>query len=334
MRIFGSERMKAIMQTLKMPEDMPVENKIISRSIEAAQKKVEGNNFDIRKHLVEYDDVINKHREVIYRRRREILLLAEKKTPTLSLKGGEDMVTVASLEDYILHLVEQEIEQVVTFHTGREGENTIKEVLETVQTIFPLTEFELKGYQEILATKNSEVYELRNAVIDYFSGLARQKFLAIKETYQLAPAGLTGFEQMELALLLRIIDNLWIEHLEAIDHLRRGIGLQGYGQRDPLVEYKKESYLLFSNLLADIQNQVVYNVFKLGPVVNLGGNNISDRPVSLSGASAQTQFATKQAGRQASEPPAKVKDASGHKVGRNDLCPCGSGKKYKKCCGK
>jgi len=140
-------------------------------------------------------------------------------------------------------------------------------------------------------------------------------------------------KQLELSILLRTIDNLWIEHLEAIDYLRRGIGLRGYGQRDPLVEYKKESYILFSDMISAIQNQVVYNIYKIANATSIGGVDMLNKQANLVKASAQTQFA--QAEQQKSQPDvkAKPKNAVGNKVGRNDPCPCGSGKKYKKCHG-
>ncbi|MFW0862306.1 MAG: preprotein translocase subunit SecA [Candidatus Komeilibacteria bacterium] len=333
MRIFGSERMKNIMQTLKLPEDTPIENGIISKSIESAQKKVEGNNFDIRKHLVEYDDVINKHREVIYTKRRGILDLAEGRVKEVKLDETEDAAKITTLKEYILDLVNKEIDQVVTFHTNSEGQETINEIIETMKTIFPLTAEEVAGYEKILENKNIETHELRDKIINHFSEIAVKKYELLETAFKTQENGEQQLRQLELAILLRTIDNLWIEHLEAIDHLRRGIGLRGYGQRDPLVEYKKESYILFSDMIAAIQNQVVYNIYKLGQTTNIGGKTIADNKTELSSASAQTQFAASEDKKLKPDVKEKVKDSTGHKVGRNDPCPCGSGKKYKKCHG-
>ncbi|MBL7022340.1 preprotein translocase subunit SecA [Patescibacteria group bacterium] len=330
MRIFGSERMKSIMQTLKLPEDMPIENGIISKSIESAQKKVEGNNFDIRKHLVEYDDVINKHREVIYTKRKAILDLAETKVEEIEIEN-ENKVT--NLKEYILDLVSKEIDQVVTFHTNAESDDTTKEIIETIRTIFPLSKDEIGGYENILSNKELETHELRDKIINHFNNIAEQKYALLETSFKTQENGEQQLRQLELAILLRTIDNLWIEHLEAIDHLRRGIGLRGYGQRDPLVEYKKESYIMFSDMIDSIQNQVVYNIFKLGQTSNIGGRDISEKQGSLIKASAQTQFAANEEKKLKPDVKAKVKDKEGHKVGRNDPCPCGSGKKYKKCHG-
>ncbi len=330
MRIFGSERMKSIMQTLKLPEDMPIENGIISKSIESAQKKVEGNNFDIRKHLVEYDDVINKHREVIYTKRKAILDLAETKVEEIEI---EDENKVRNLKEYILDLVSKEIDQVVTFHTNAESDDTTKEIIETIRTIFPLSKDEIGGYENIVSNKDLETHELRDKIIKHFNNIAEQKYALLETSFKTQENGEQQLRQLELAILLRTIDNLWIEHLETIDHLRRGIGLRGYGQRDPLVEYKKESYIMFSDMIDSIQNQVVYNIFKLGQTSNIGGRDISEKQGSLVKASAQTQFAAGEEKKLKPDVKAKVKDKEGHKVGRNDPCPCGSGKKYKKCHG-
>ena len=333
MRIFGSERMKGLMQTMKVPEEMPIENKIISKSIEGAQKKVEGHNFDTRKHLVEYDDINNKHREVIYRRRKELLSLAENKISEIVIKDEAGDHPVKSLRDYILYLIEQEIEQIVTFHTNQEGSGDQKEIIETVRTIVPLAIDQESLYQKLLDDNSLEPHILRTQLITSIVDYIRAQYDQMVKNYNEKITGKNDWSQVELSLLLRAIDNLWIEHLESIDHLRRGIGLRGYGQRDPLVEYKRESYILFSNLLADIQNQVVYNIFKMGQVVGLGGRNMIDQPLQVNEPSQQTQFTSQQAMKNQSGPAAKIKDDEGHKVGRNDPCPCDSGKKYKKCHG-
>ncbi|MFH1668111.1 MAG: preprotein translocase subunit SecA [Candidatus Komeilibacteria bacterium] len=333
MRIFGSERMKGLMQTMKVPEEMPIENKIISKSIEGAQKKVEGHNFDTRKHLVEYDDINNKHREVIYRRRKELLSLAENKVSEIVIKEETNDRQIKSLRDYILYLIEQEIEQVVTFHTNQEGSGDQKEIIETVRTIVPLTIDQESSYQKLLDDNTLEPHILRTKLITSIIDHIHDEYDQMVKNYNDKITGETDWSQVELSLLLRAIDNLWIEHLESIDHLRRGIGLRGYGQRDPLVEYKRESYILFSNLLAEIQNQVVYNIFKMGQVVGLGGHNMIDQPLKVQQPSQQAQFTNQQVIKNQAGPAAKVKDEEGHKVGRNDPCPCGSGKKYKKCHG-
>ncbi len=292
MRIFGGDRMKSLMATLRVPEDMPIENKIISRSIESAQRKVEGNNFDIRKHLVEYDDVINKHREAIYKRRREILELAEK-------------------SDIILEMVENEIEQVASFHTAGDNvkEWNLKEIYQVVSTIFPVEEKLKSDLAELSGASKLDKVKARTAIIEHLTNLAGNIYDKIKlKSKEMG----VDWSQVEKAVLIRSIDALWVEHLEAMDYMRRGIGLRGYGQRDPLIEYKKEAYQLYNELNNLIQKEVVYSIFKVADVNQFAAPNLADRAKQFSA-------------------PA---DAAGHKVGRNDPCPCGSGKKYKKCCGK
>jgi preprotein translocase subunit SecA len=346
MRVFGSDRMKSIMNTLNVPEDMPIENKLISRSIEKAQTRVEGYNFDIRKHLVEYDDVINKQREVVYKKRKEILKIA----------NGEQIDNYESLSDYVLELIDNELSEVVSFHTASESGTVwnIKEIIETVKTIFPLSDEEVAKIEEFGTkdsgqTKISEA-ENRTNLINYLADLTQTKYSALKKGIE----SFTGLAQVanpmmeiEKSLLLRTIDNLWIEHLDNISHLRTGIGLRSYAQVDPLVAYKKESFDLFTALLNSIQNQVAYSIFKVGSAVNFIPQKEEQRQMNFNDptTSMDKQFnmsgtpMTAQAG---SANQVKTKETLkndtvrkfGHKVGRNDECPCGSGKKYKKCCGK
>jgi len=320
MRIFGGDRMKNLMRSLKLPEGTPIENKMISKSIESAQRRVEGNNFDIRKHLVEYDDVINHHRHSIYARRREILDISE-------LPGEKEK----NLRDIILEMVEAEIEQVVSFHTAADQVKdwNLKEIKESVTTIFPM-EGDLSKTLETMTNDPTKLdkIRLRTEIIEYLVKVS-------KETYETmvklaTDAGINWFE-VEKSILLRSIDTLWMEHIEVMDYMRRGIGLRGYGQRDPLVEYKREAFRLYSELNTLIQKQVVYSIYKIAglqefvtPQNNLKNITISAPAKTMGEGSSTEQVFIER----------KVKDAEGNKVGRNDLCPCGSGKKYKKCHGK
>ena len=313
MRIFGSDRMKNIMTTLKVPEDMPIENKLLSRSIESAQRKVEGNNFDIRKHLVEYDDVLSKQRNLIYDKRDEILELHEKKEE-------------ASTKDLVINMVSQEFTQIISFHLPEDNK---KEIIENVSTIFPLSNDEKKEIENNLVDELKANEYLNNLALDKYSKMEEQLkgMPQFKETQE-------PLREIEKFVMIRTIDNLWVEHLEAIEHLRTGIGLRGYGQRDPLIEYKKESFNLFEQLLSEIQNQVVHAIFKYGGVSALpqGQNKQATTEVKSSVNAFQATQNKKSQVKQ--EVASKIKDDSGKKVGRNDPCPCGSGKKYKKCCGK
>ncbi|MEI7620265.1 MAG: preprotein translocase subunit SecA [Candidatus Falkowbacteria bacterium] len=317
MRVFGGDRMKKLMSTLKVPEDMPIQNSLLSRSIESAQKKVEGNNFDIRKHLVEYDDVINKHREAIYRKRKEILEIHEGRTVT------------KTLSDITLDMVASEISEVVNFHTP--GENisdwNYQEISETFKTIITVP-----------SVKDSITnFKSREEIVNFLVDIVKEKYTDMKAAFK---AVNIGFAEIEKGILIRSIDTLWTEHLETIDYLRRGIGLRGYGQHDPLVEYKKEAYLMFSELNSLIQKQVVYSIFKTGDA--LGGLS-AEKVAAITTVnenrrlnfSAPEKTAIEQHSHQNRDlVHEKEKNDEGEKVGRNDLCPCGSGKKYKKCHGK
>jgi len=299
---------------------------MVSNSIESAQKRVEGNNFDLRKNVVEYDDVINKHREAIYKKRREILNTYNKE------KNGEE--NDRKLSDIILEMVKTEINQVVDFHTPLENkaEWNLKEIYKTVKTIFNLNEEEKEKILDGIKGEDNQKEDLK----DYLSSLAEKKYENMKGDF----SGLDiSFIEIEKGILLRSVDNLWVEHLETIDYLRRGIGLRGYGQRDPLVEYKKEAYRLYHELLDLIQKQIVYSIYKTGDVSNFIAPSIIERakrfsaPLKemarrMSDNGQKPGIATLDLARD------KVKNEEGNKVGRNDLCPCGSGKKFKKCCGK
>lgn len=324
MRIFAGDRIRGVMQTLKVPDDMPIENKTISKIIESAQRKVEGFHFDARKHLLEYDDVLNKHREVVYGKRRQVLKSFE--IEKAKLRGGEAPAEFADfkpLKEIILEQVEQEIEGVVSFHTNYEDRTAwnFKEIIETLTTIFPLTEEEknkISGFGD--NQQNSSPVEERNEITEYLSALAKNKY----EEFLVKKAGEPEFLlEIEKQVLLRAIDSLWIEHLVAIDYLRTGIGLRGYGQRDPLVEYKKETYHMFNELLSMIQKEVVYTIFK----VTLG---MQMAPTVMEQENLIFEGAQKEAGEKAA---ILRKNNQNKDIGRNDPCPCGSGKKFKKCCG-
>jgi len=332
MRIFGGDRMKSLMATLKLPEDMPIENKLISRSIESAQKKVEGNNFDIRKHLVEYDDVINKHREAIYNRRREVLELSEETAEVERDEKSNVKSQNPKLSDVILEMVTNEIEQVVAFHTGAEAvaEWNLKEIYQVAGTIFPVAETLATDLSKFTENGNKlDTANARTAIIEHLASLAKTAYEKLKA--EALAAGL-NWRLIEKDILIRSIDLLWIEHLEAMASMRQGIGLRGYGQRDPLVEYKKEAYGLYNELNNLIQKQVVYSIYKVGLVQQFAGRSLADRAVSFSAPA--KEMSKGGGGSLLTLAKDKAKNELGEKIGRNDPCPCGSGLKYKKCHGK
>jgi preprotein translocase subunit SecA len=318
MRIFGGERLKNLMTTLKVPEDMPIENRMVSKSIESAQRRVEGQNFDIRKHLLEYDDVLNKHREVIYKKRRQIL-------------------ESENLKEKILEMIEDEIEQVVLFHTAseKEGDWDLEEIYEVVNTIFPVDREARIRMDDIRRWAGDKAHDaaVRTRIIEYLMELARKAYdeLEKKIADQAVKIGQPEniMRQIEKGIMLRAIDTLWVDHLSAIDYLRTGIGLRGYGQHDPLVEYKRETYRMFQELLHFINKQVVYSIYKVGLAAQIAPSLVQTRGVKFGGPAKTSN------GRQFSdEIKIKPRAPGGKKIGRNDPCPCGSGKKYKKCCGR
>ena len=344
MRIFGSDRIRSMMDRLGVPEDMPIENRMVSKSIESAQTKVEGHNFDIRKHVVEYDDVTNRHREAIYRKRREVLSAS----------------TEEGLRGQISEMIDKEITQVVNFHTASSNHQdwNLEEIEQTMATIFPArAPLNLKEAVKPKDARDKGLdAQMRSKLIDHICARAR-------ETYQKMSEVMDGEEAkaFERAILLNAIDNLWMDHLETLDNLRTAVGLRGYGQRDPLVEYKREAYAIFKQLQGAIQNQVVYTIFKI-LTVRQGDNPQAPKLTGLMGAainsltnlrfSAPAKTALEQSespamqsmsstGIMVSAPTAISSTADenrhryqGAKVGRNDPCPCGSGKKFKKCHGK
>ncbi len=325
MRIFGSERLKKQMEFLGLPDDEAIESRMLSAAIETAQKKVEGNNFDVRKHLLEFDDVLNKHRLVIYKRRRDILNASHEKT--------ED--GVRPLKAQVMQAVVREIEQTVVFHTAAEDPSiwSIEDIEKACQAIFPGT-VNVKEVVTNLTEKyagKEDIASRRTVLIEGLTKIANEQY----EVLEGAVGDDVRMSEVEKALLVRAIDMLWVDHLDAIEHLRRGIGLQGYGQRDPLVEYKKEAYRLFNELIAAIDRQVANVIFKIRVVEQevareTQQNTMYSSPVQLSGPS-------KEGDRKmvADEEPEKTPVTGGNLevTGRNEQCPCGSGKKYKKCHG-
>ena len=311
MRIFGSERVQGIMNTLKLPEDVPIQNKMISKALESAQKRVEGHNFDSRKHLVEYDDIMNTHRDVIYKRRDEILASANENTDRT--------------REIFMEYIRSEIDRVVGVHAaGAELKDwNFKEIQETLSSMFGLPKALLLDPNGLpKEAKTTDIVKLR----DFLSTWANDQAVAAYEALEERIGDPKSMRHIERLLLLRSIDTFWIEHLEQMKHLRESIGLQGYGQRDPLVEYKKESYFMFTQLLEDIERHVVNTIFK----VQLKPHTHAPKKEGRSAIERQEEHTTSGG---SDKDKKKEKPLTSEKVGRNDPCPCGSGKKYKKCHG-
>jgi len=320
MRIFGSDKLKGRMEMLGLPDDEPIESRMLSKAIETAQKKVEGHNFDIRKHLIEYDDVLNRQRTVIYKRRRDILNASNEAT-----QEGE-----RPLKTMVMQAVEHEIEQIVLFHTAEEDFTLWNlEDIEKAAAGFLPSGMDIKGKLELAATKNEgklEIASKRTVLISELMELAREAYGNIER----AMGDMVRMADLEKSLLLHAIDMLWVEHLDSMDHLRKGIGLQGYGQRDPLVEYKRESFRRFNELLALIDKQVANGVFKIQLARELVQQAQSDVGQGIVTSGLVLSGAPKEG-----NDPESVKETERpfKDAGRNDSCPCGSGKKFKKCHG-
>jgi preprotein translocase subunit SecA len=286
MRRFGGTNIAGLMDRLGLEDDVPIEHGLVSKAIENAQTKVEGYNFDLRKHVVEYDDVLNKQRETIYGERRKIL---EK----------ED------LRDNVLGMVADEIDEIVETYTGAPNTEDwdLEAIAMSLRAILPPSPVYAPPALQGLSRE-----ELRQVVLDFAEEAYAQKEQEV---------GPEIMRQIERLLMLQVVDRLWVDHLTAIDDLRQGIGLRAYGQRDPLNEYKSEAYNMFQGLLAAIRHDVSHAIYHVA---------LQREPPRPSPKAMHTNREESDAGRE----PVKA----GRRIGRNDPCPCGSGKKYKKCHGR
>jgi preprotein translocase subunit SecA len=286
MRRFGGARIAGLMDRLGLEEDVPLEHGMVTRSIENAQEKVESYNFDLRKHVVEYDDVMNRQREVLYEQRRLVL-------------------TQESQRPLIMDWLEEELSALVSEYLGAErvDEWDWEGLLKAVSSIFPHSDqisFPDEGGGPAHERIVSQLLQSAEAAYD-------------ERERQFGPETMRAIER---AWLLRVIDQLWIQHLTAIDDLREGIGLRAYGQRDPLVEYKREAHEMWESLLGSIHHDVVYTIFHVVP---------RTEPIRRP----QQVFTNRDGQNGAGQRP-----RASTKIGRNEPCPCGSGRKYKKCHGR
>ena len=283
-----------LFRSLKLPEGEPIEHGMISRAVENAQKKVEGHNFEIRKHLIEYDDVMNKQREVIYTQRREVL-------------GGEGVRE--TVESIVLEMVEDVVATFCPEKTPVAEWNWDSLALDMFDQF--MIEAQLPEVDRNLTRKALED-TLKEQV------LAR---LAEKEEEFTTPV----MEHLMKVLLLQTIDQQWKDHLLSIDHLKEGIGLRGYAQRNPKEEYKREAYRLFMEMMGRIRQEVVQKLFR----VQLRREEDVER---MEEQQRKQRLILNRVG--ADDQPKQPATRDEERIGRNDPCPCGSGKKYKKCCGK
>jgi preprotein translocase subunit SecA len=296
LRIFGSERIASIMDRLGMEEGQPIEHNLISKAIENAQKKVEAHNFDIRKHLIEYDDVMNKHREIIYTLRRDLL--------------SED-----GTRDIIHNMMDEKVEDLIaTFTDPKEHPEDwdIQGLKENLARLF--------GFQPRIGPKDLGEERFESLEIEDLTPLIKEQ---IETTYKKREEafGEEDLRSLEKVIMLQIIDNQWIAHLQDMDHMKEGIGLRGYGQLDPLREYQKEGFALFEELMDRIREETLTTLSRI--------QILKQRPAELP---KKQKRAMHFSHGDEEDKPVTVK-REGKKIGRNAPCPCGSGKKYKKCCG-
>ena len=292
MRLFGSERVMGMMEKLGVDEDTPIDAKILSNAIENAQKQVESRNFQTRKTVLEYDDVMNTQRQVIYEQRRKVL-------------DGEN------LKESVQNMITGVITNEVNAHMGElkhmDAENW-REVCAQYRGMF-LTPDELKFTDEELQQYDAQglIDLLRERATDVYTRKEQE-------------LGEPLMRELERVMMLRVVDEYWMDNIDAMQELRQGIGLRAYGQNDPVVEYKREGYEMFERMIAAIQEETLRRIFLAR--VQVGGQVKRERVAKVTGESAGADGTVK-------KQPVK----KGKKVGRNDPCPCGSGKKYKKCCG-
>ena len=296
LRIFGADRLKGLMGRIGMEDGVPIEHRWISRAIENAQKKVESHNFDIRKHLLEYDDVMNKQREVVYHRRKELL-------------------SDAPLKDDILDMCDGVIEEIVVAHADREVNPAEWDWKAIEEAFYKQFKFRPEFRQDGAVPNDPEA----------LAELALERVRGVYEAREQA-FGAPVMRHIEKLVLLQTLDSLWKDHLLAMDHLKEGIGLRGYGQRNPLTEYQKEGFSMFDAMMRVMQQDVVEKVFSVQVSQREGAEQIEQQR--------QPRQVVMSHGGEAEAAAAPTVKREGDKVGRNDPCPCGSGKKYKRCHGK
>jgi preprotein translocase subunit SecA len=299
MRIFGTDRVKGLMGRLGMEEGEPIEARMVTKAIERAQKQVEGHNFETRKHLLEYDDVMNKQREAIYQLRKDIL------------EGAEG-------RDYVMRVADDLAEYIVDTHCPEKADPrdwNLSEVATDLLAYFNLPVSELGVELETLG-----IEELRDTLTD----AVEAKYAEKEERL-----GAELMRVFERDVMLRVVDQSWKDHLLALDHLKEGIGLRGYGQRDPLNEYKRESFELFQAMKERIEDTILKTLFRLEPISE---EQMAEQRRRRQTAPSDQRFLRAEQPAQAT-PQQTTVVRQGKKIGRNDPCPCGSGKKYKKCHG-
>jgi len=303
MRIFGGDQIKSLMDRLAIPEDQPIENKLVSRAIEQAQIKVEGFNFDLRKSVVEYDDVANQQREVVYKLRRKVLMADD-------------------LRDIVFEKLEKKIDRII-LSSQREGSFDYEYLLALFLEIVPFDDVSKDAFKKKLSELEGE-----NEIREFLLKVVKDVYDARVKQY-----GTDISNQIDKFAYLSAIDHFWIEHIDYLDSLRENVRLQAYAQKDPLVEFKNEAYNSFESLLEKIDDELTRRIFRIGVMerpqeipLDMAQTNVDTS--DMMGLSQSTEVKEPVSG---DKPLVKRVQASSKKIGRNDPCWCGSGKKWKKC---
>ena len=298
MKIFGGDRIISVYEKLDADEDMPINSKLISKAVERAQKKVEGKNFSIRKHVLQYDDVMNSQREIIYAQRKQVL-------------DGED------LKSNVTNMIDDSIERLVNAYNGEDGIDNSEALLQDIQNSFGIT--------EVTSLKAKAKAE---DVIDELQTKAHEIYEAKEKEF-----GEENMRELERVVILKVVDQKWMDHIDDMDELKNGIGLRAYAQKDPVVQYRLEGADMFDDMIEDLKDDVakiMLNIEKRDEnaqreeTAEITGAGLEDTAINLVDGTVKP----KEGGLN------KTVIKTEPKVGRNDPCPCGSGKKYKNCCGR
>ena len=316
MRLFGGERMQSVMARVGMDEDEPLEAGMLSRSIESAQKKVEGKNFSIRKYVLQYDNVMNKQREIIYGQRRMVL-------------DGEDV------SEYIKNMTTELIDGIidpVVMESKYPEEWDMKRITDGLEQITPNFRGRFVPDEEYMRSVDEE--KLKDDIKQIFEDMYAEKEAEI---------GSEQMREVERMILLRVVDNRWMDHIDAMDQLKDGIGLRGIGQQDPAVAYAQEGFAMFDEMVADIREETVKFCYNVTVTTKTERRNVVSGRTSAAKEEYKDDTSAQQRGGGSMPAAAPKAEKTGKqetirrdmpKVGRNDPCPCGSGKKYKNCCGR
>ena len=285
MKIFGGDRIVKVYERLGADEDMPINSKMISNAVESAQKKVEGKNFSIRKHVLQYDDVMNSQREIIYAQRKQVL-------------DGDN------LKDNVLNMIDDSIERMVNGYVAENGIVNSESLIQDIETSFGIED--VATLKDENATAEDVINELKERTHEIYENKENE-------------FGSENMRELERVVMLKVVDQKWMAHIDNMDHLKQGMGLRAYKQQDPIQAYQMEGSAMFDEMIQGIKTETVKLLYHVR----------AERPVEREKVAEETGASH---GNDESVKNAPVKNEN--RVGRNDMCPCGSGKKYKNCCGR